>query len=49
MDLLYDSIHIFFCLQKFIKIFNGIRSKVYGCGTVLPNKDFVFSKYKIFC
>ena len=32
----------------FIKNFNGVRSKVYGC-TVFPNKDFVLSKYKMFC
>ena len=32
----------------FIKNFNGIRSKVYGC-TVFPNKDSVLSKYKMFC
>ena len=34
--------------SMFIKNFNGIRSKVYGC-TVFPNKDSVLSKYKMFC
>ena len=54
MDQLYHSIHMFDCF--FIKNFcvdmlydfKGIRSEVYGC-TVFPNKDFVLSKYKMFC
>ena len=42
VDLLYPYV----CL--FIKNFNGIRSKVYRY-TVFLNKDFVLSKYKMFC
>ena len=31
----------------FIKNFNEIRNKIYGC--IFPNKYFVLSIYKVFC